>query len=64
MRSRLALAGVLVVAGIVGGAWATPRLQDGWVEIPGHWWSTLAVLPAVVGVGLAALAFRSGRRAR
>ena len=64
MRSLPALAVVLIVAGILGGAWATPRLQEGWVEIPGHWWSTLAVLPAVVGAGLAALAFRSRRRAR
>ena len=64
MRSLPALAVVLIVAGILGGAWATPRLQEGWVEIPGHWWSTLAVLPAVVGTGLAALAFRSRRRAR
>jgi len=56
MRWLPATAAVLVALGVGGAFWATLRLEDGWVEIPGHWWSTLAVLPGVLGLGLAAVA--------
>ncbi len=51
----------LVVLGLVGGFWATPRLADGIVEIPLHWWSMLAVLPLVGGIVLLAAAWWLGR---
>lgn len=56
-----AVAGVLVVTGVVGAAWAQGRLAHGFVEIPGHWWSSLAVSPTFVGMALAALAWTPRR---
>lgn len=57
VRNVRLTAAALVVLGVLGGFWATPRLSDGPREIPGHWWSTLAVLPAVIGLGLAVAAW-------
>ena len=58
------LTAALIVLGLVGAVQVIPDLQDGWVEIPGHWWSSLAVLPGLIGVGLAvvAIAARWSRR--
>lgn len=67
MRWLPALAALFIAVGVVGAAQVIPQLKDGWVEIPGHWWSTLAVLPGVIGLGLAAAAIAtrwSRRRAR
>jgi hypothetical protein len=61
------LATTCIALGLVGAIKVVPDLQDGWVEVPGHWWSTLAVLPGVIGVGLAVVAIAvwwSRRRAR
>lgn len=57
MRTVYALAAVLITAGVLGGVWVTPQLASGITEIPQHWWSAFAVLPAVVGVGLPAVAW-------
>jgi hypothetical protein len=54
MRPLWIVAAALVALGLAGAAWATPQLADGVAEIPGHWWSTLAVMPLVVGLALAA----------
>jgi hypothetical protein len=59
VRSLWVIAAALIAVGVLGGFWVTPQLKDGWVEIPGHWWSTLAVLPAVIGVGVAGYAART-----
>jgi hypothetical protein len=48
VRTHLAAA-ALVVLGAVGGMWAAANLTDGVVEIPGHWWSSLAVAPLLAG---------------
>jgi uncharacterized membrane protein YeaQ/YmgE (transglycosylase-associated protein family) len=58
LSAARAAAGVLVLVGIVGGVWAQARLAHGALEIPGHWWSSLAVAPAVVGATIAALSRR------
>jgi hypothetical protein len=61
------LAAACIALGLAGAILVIPDLQDGWVEIPDHWWSTLAVVPALVGVGLAVIAVgarRSRRRTR
>ena len=61
------IAAALIALGLVGAVQVTPDLQDGWVGIPGHWWSTFAVLPGLAGVGLAVVAVAawwSRRRAR
>jgi hypothetical protein len=61
------VAAACIALGIVGAVRVIPDLQDGWVEIPGHWWSTVAVLPGVIGLGLAVAAVaarRSRRRTR
>ena len=71
MRYQLVAGLGLVVLGVAGGFWVTPQLAHGIVELPQHWWSTLAVLPGVLGLGLAAVAAtvaanrtRARRRAR
>ncbi len=48
-------AAVLTVIGLIGTAWAVPQLQHGLAEVPMHWWSTLAALPAALGASLLAL---------
>jgi hypothetical protein len=55
------LAAACIALGLTGAILVIPDLQDGWVEIPGHWWSTLAVVPALVGVGLAVIAVGARR---
>jgi hypothetical protein len=57
MRLRVIAVG-LVALGLGGAGWATPQLTHGVVEIPMHWWSTLAVLPLGAGAVLAAIAWR------
>lgn len=61
------IAAAAILLGLVGAIQVIPDLQDGWVEIPGHWWSTLAVLPGLIGLGLAVIVVavrRSRRRTR
>jgi len=58
------LAAACIALGLAGAILVIPDLQDGWVEIPGHWWSTLAVVPALVGVGFAVIAVGSRRSRR
>jgi hypothetical protein len=53
------LAFALVCAGTAGGGWARGRLAHGLFEIPGHWWSSLAVAPAVIGLAVAVFTFGS-----
>jgi len=53
---------ILVIAGTVGVAWSAPQLTHGLVEIPGHWWSTLASAPLLVGAVI--LVMRLRRRTR
>jgi len=53
---------ILVIAGTVGVAWSAPQLTHGLVEIPGHWWSTLASVPLLVGAVI--LVMRLRRRTR
>lgn len=48
---------VLIVVGSVGGVWANTGLAQGIIEIPGHWWSTLSIAPALVGAVLARLSW-------
>ena len=43
---------VLLLIGTATTVWATSELEDGLIEIPGHWWSTLVTLPAIAGLGL------------
>ena len=64
MLRRLALA--LIALGLGSVVWATSELQDGMAELPGHWWSTLATVPLLTGLVLAAVAWgpASGRERR
>ena len=56
---------ILVIAGTVGVAWSAPQLTHGLVEIPGHWWSTLASVPLLVGaVILLVMGLRRRTRSR
>lgn len=52
----------LIALGLGGVWWAVPRLAHGLVEIPQHWWSTLAVLPLIAGTALAVVAWWPRRR--
>ena len=61
MRYQLVAGLGLVVLGVAGGFWVTPQLAHGIVELPQHWWSTLAVLPAVAGIVLLGVAWQHGR---
>ena len=65
---RLAWLGLaLIVVGTIPALWAVGELSDGLVELPRHWWSTIAALPIAVGVvttaaGLTRLSRSSPRR--
>jgi hypothetical protein len=61
MRALRVIAIGLLGLGLAGGGWAATQLTDGVVEIPMHWWSSLAVLPLPVGIVLAVLAWRPRR---
>lgn len=49
-QMRKAIAVLLMVVGLVGAFVTSGQLTNGWVEIPMHWWSTLATAPLFVGV--------------
>ena len=55
------LACVLSAVGVLGAALSAGQLTNGFREIPGHWWSTLATFPLVIGVALAVLWWRVRR---
>jgi hypothetical protein len=40
----------LTAVGTVGLVWSVLQLQHGVLEVPMHWWSTLAALPLAAGV--------------
>jgi hypothetical protein len=40
----------LAILGGFGAAWSAGKLTRGIWEIPQHWWSSLATVPAIVGV--------------
>jgi hypothetical protein len=52
MKSILLPAALSTLAGIAVIAWADGELARGWQEVPEHWWSSLAALPAVAGLAL------------
>jgi hypothetical protein len=64
LRNLRIVAAGLVALGLAGGVWATGQLRDGVLEIPLHWWSTLAVLPLLAGIALGAVAWWPRRRSR
>jgi hypothetical protein len=60
MRRNLTIfALVAAVLGGLGVAWSVPQLAHGIVEVPGHWWSTLAASPLLLAAVLAVLAWRA-----
>jgi hypothetical protein len=58
LKAARALACLFVLIGIASGLSMQPRLSHGLLEIPGHWWSTIAVLPTILGLGLASVSWR------
>jgi len=56
-----ALSLLLGLLGILGGGWSVSRLHHGALEIPGHWWSTLATAPLALGLLLGLIAWRRTR---
>ena len=44
--TAVAASGLLLTA--ILSAWAASNLTHGWLEIPEHWWSSLAMLPLLV----------------
>ncbi|MGH9120163.1 MAG: hypothetical protein ACRD0A_20540 [Acidimicrobiales bacterium] len=52
MRTIVITAVVLVAVGLVTTVRATTQLARGLVEIPGHWWSTLAAAPLAAGLAM------------
>lgn len=48
---------LLVVIGLQGLLWSVPQLQEGIVEVPMHWWSSLAASPLVAGLAMLVLSF-------
>ncbi len=46
-----------VVIGLQGLLWSVPQLQEGIVEVPMHWWSSLAASPLVAGLAMLVLSF-------
>ena len=65
-RGRLTGLAALVLFIATAGALATQRvvnhLQHGVTELPGHWWSTLAVAPLCAGVLLSVVFVEASRR--
>jgi hypothetical protein len=63
---RITLAAGLVVIGVAGAVWSSSELARGVAEVPEHWWSTMAVAPAVLGalVMLGPVARRVGQAAK
>jgi hypothetical protein len=58
MRRTLAILAALAAAiGAAGLAWSVPQLTNGIVEVPSHWWSTLAASPLLVAAVLGVLAW-------
>lgn len=51
-RVLFLLATSLIATGIAGAAWSSTQLAEGIIEIPRHWWSTVATLPIVAGAAL------------
>jgi uncharacterized protein YjeT (DUF2065 family) len=60
MRNLRAAGIGLVAVGLAGVAWVIPQLADGIIELPFHWWSSLAALPLVAGTALLAAAWWLG----
>jgi hypothetical protein len=60
----------LIAVGAITALWAAGELSGGLVELPRHWWSTLATLPITVGIVVTAVSLTrlarspSGDRAR
>ena len=53
---RIAWLGLaLIVAGTIPALWAVGHLSEGLAEVPRHWWSTLAVLPIMLGIIMTAV---------
>ena len=40
----------LTAVGAITALWAAGELSDGLIELPRHWWSTLATLPVAIGI--------------
>lgn len=54
--ARFAWVGLaLIVFGVIPALWATGELSDGLVELPRHWWSTIAALPIALGIMMTAV---------
>ena len=45
----------LVVLGLMTSSWAILQLSDGLRELGRHWWSALATLPLLAGIGITAI---------
>jgi hypothetical protein len=50
---------VLILVGLAGATYTSGQRTNGWIEIPMHWWSTVATAPVIVGVILLAWRRRS-----
>ena len=48
-RSMVVASAGMLVLGVAWAVAATPRLRDGVVELPGHWWSAPALVLMVAG---------------
>lgn len=46
---------ILIATGMLPALWAAAELTGGVLDMPRHWWSTLATVPFVVGVAITAI---------
>jgi hypothetical protein len=60
-RMILVIGLALMVLGIMGAVWSSIELTYGFVEIPRHWWSTLATAPLLIGAIIVFHRLRPGR---
>ena len=64
LRTVRIVGAVLVVVGLAGLVWSATQLSGGLGDVPGHWWSTLATAPLVVGATILGWAWWLGGRLR
>jgi hypothetical protein len=60
----MVLALLSIALGLAGVAWASSELTGGVADIPGHWWSSLTLLPFFLAVIPAVLAARRAKTRR
>lgn len=46
---------MLIATGTLPALWAAAEVTGGALDVPRHWWSSLAIAPLVIGIGVTAI---------